>query len=168
MRCATPAIVLVLFLTLCPTAATQSEEESAKRTEIRRLMKATRADQMGNQLVAQMMEQARQMVSARMEDNTRAKEIFDAYMTLFTEKMAEIDVVEMSIPIYDKYLSEEDIRGLITFHESALGQKLLNVQPQMMQEIMQAVMPEATRVVKEVQREIEEGFPELKDAQKPQ
>ena len=168
MRRTTPAIVLVLFLALCPTVATQSEEESAKRTEIRRLMKAARADQMGNQLLAQMMEQARQMVSARMEDNTRAKEIFDVYMTLLTEKIAEIDLVEMSIPIYDKYLSEEEIRGLIAFYESSLGQKLLNVQPQMMQETMQVVMPETMRVVKEIQREIEERFPELKDTQKPQ
>jgi hypothetical protein len=41
-------------------------------------------------------------------------------------------------PIYAKYFTEEDIKGLIEFNKSALGRKANEVMPQLLQESMHA------------------------------
>ena len=51
--------------------------------------------------------------------------------------MAEIDINEISsqlIPIYSKYLTTEDIEGLIKFYETPLGRKMIAVHPEIRRE----------------------------------
>ena len=55
--------------------------------------------------------------------------------------MAEVSVDEMLnrlVPIYNKYLSAEDLKGLIKFYESPLGKNLVNVIPQITRESTEA------------------------------
>jgi hypothetical protein len=40
------------------------------------------------------------------------------------------------IPLYAKYLTPEDVRGLIAFYQSPLGQKSLAVMPSLMKDAM--------------------------------
>ncbi len=42
------------------------------------------------------------------------------------------------IPIYQKYLNEEDVQKINAFYETPTGQKLLKVQPKIARESMQA------------------------------
>jgi uncharacterized protein len=60
--------------------------------------------------------------------------------TFWDEFQKEIDpnkLTEMCIPPYEKHLSHDDVKELIKFYESPVGQKLVKVQPQIMQECMQ-------------------------------
>ncbi|NET72948.1 MAG: DUF2059 domain-containing protein [Sphaerospermopsis sp. SIO1G2] len=53
--------------------------------------------------------------------------------------MAEIDIDKMvneSIPLYDKYFTNEEIKGMIAFYQTPLGKKTLNVLPQITTEFM--------------------------------
>jgi hypothetical protein len=54
------------------------------------------------------------------------------------EAQTDSFVAERLVPIYDQYLTHEDIKGLVAFYESPLGAKLLSVMPQMSQESMLA------------------------------
>lgn len=50
---------------------------------------------------------------------------------------AEFNMNELSskiIPIYSKYLTSEDIEGLIQFYETPLGRKMIAVYPEIMRE----------------------------------
>ncbi len=61
--------------------------------------------------------------------------------TFWTEFRAGIhpeDIVELTVPIYSRYLSAEDMQQLIAFYQSPVGQKLLQVQPQIVQDSMAA------------------------------
>lgn len=42
--------------------------------------------------------------------------------------------VDRMVPIYDKYYTDEDIRGLVEFYGTPLGKKMLSVLPVTMQE----------------------------------
>jgi hypothetical protein len=42
------------------------------------------------------------------------------------------------VPIYMKHLTDEDVRGMITFYESPLGRKLVQVQPLIIRDSMAA------------------------------
>lgn len=51
--------------------------------------------------------------------------------------MSEINVDEIInriIPIYNKYMTDEDIKGLINFYKSPLGRKTTSITPQLTQE----------------------------------
>lgn len=50
------------------------------------------------------------------------------------------EMVEAMVPIYRRHLSKTDVDEIIRFYSSAVGQKLLREQPQMIQEGMQAGM----------------------------
>jgi uncharacterized protein len=60
----------------------------------------------------------------------RIDEFFDKELDLDKE------IDEVAIPIYDKHYSETEIRELIAFHRSPVGQKTLAVMPQMMMDLM--------------------------------
>jgi hypothetical protein len=38
-------------------------------------------------------------------------------------------LLDAAVPIYDKYLSDEDIKGLIQYYQTPLGKKALSVLP---------------------------------------
>ncbi len=65
-------------------------------------------------------------------------------------------------PIYDKYYSEEELKELVAFYRTPLGQKTIEVTPQMMTEIYQAtntmMMPKMINIVQEI---ISEELPRL-------
>ncbi len=46
--------------------------------------------------------------------------------------------ISLVTPVYDKYLSEEDLDGLIAFYQTPLGQKVLKSLPQVSTECRQA------------------------------
>ncbi len=48
------------------------------------------------------------------------------------------EFIEMAIPIYQKYFTEDDVKQMIAFNASPLGQKLNNITPALTKELMQA------------------------------
>ncbi len=46
--------------------------------------------------------------------------------------------IERIIPIYDKYYTDEDIKGVVDFYSTPLGKKMLSVMPVTLQESMAA------------------------------
>ena len=47
------------------------------------------------------------------------------------------DIIEALIPVYDKHFNEEELKELILFYRSPLGQKMIEVTPLLMQESME-------------------------------
>ena len=47
-------------------------------------------------------------------------------------------LVKLIIPIYDKFYTEEDLKKVIEFYQSPVGQKMISTMPQLMQESMKA------------------------------
>jgi len=67
----------------------------------------------------------------------------EALNSMVDDMMADMpldEMVEAIVPIYRRHLSRTDVDEIIRFYSSAVGQKLLREQPQMIQEGMQAGM----------------------------
>jgi len=47
------------------------------------------------------------------------------------------ELIKSATPIYQKYFTENDVKGIIAFNESPLGQKLITLTPQLTKEMMQ-------------------------------
>ena len=133
---------LVLCLVICMAwlsgvshADTVPEE---KREAIIALMEASgalnMATQFSNIMVGQMMEVLKQedsAVPARAYDIVR-----DEVNTLVKEEIGSF--IDYVLPIYHRYFTLDEIREMVAFYESAVGRKVVQVMPSMMQESMAA------------------------------
>lgn len=104
--------------------AAPTEENAAKTADIRRLMNITGGGDIGKQVIEQMLESFK----------ASNPEIPATFWDDFIKEVDASQLVELNVPIYDKYLSHDDIKGIIAFYESPVGQKFIDVLPQIVQE----------------------------------
>lgn len=115
-----------LFFTLIFSSMTVLAEPASKES-IRVMMDKTGAGDMGVQMMNQMLPALKQMLP-------------NAPETFWVDIMAEMnanDIIEMVIPVYQKYLTDEDVQQINSFYDTDAGKKLIRVQPAIMQESME-------------------------------
>lgn len=132
-------LTLLLLAALCATAGaqtpaaqtqgaqTQTTISEEKRRDIIRLLEITKAADLGTQIIQQMTGSLRESF-AMMPAETRDK-IFKTFEEEMSKEFSSEKMIEMVVPIYDKHLSAEDVKGLIAFYESPLGQRTINSLP---------------------------------------
>lgn len=99
-----------------------------KKADIEKLMKISGSASMVDQIVDSMIPQYKQMVPSVPEVywNEAGKKM----------KMSGGKLIAELVPIYDKYFTEQEIKGLIDFYESPVGKKMVKNQPLIMQDSM--------------------------------
>ena len=120
-------VVLALVLGLGFGPAYGQDEAATKQADIKKLLSITGAANTGLRVFSQVIGMFQRAHS----------EVPEAvWMEMVSEAEAKVDgfVMEMLVPIYDKHLTHEDIKGLIAFYETPVGRKLLAVMPLMHQE----------------------------------
>lgn len=116
-------VLLTLLIMSLPTLAAPASPQSIKQ-----LMLKTGAGNMGVMAMNQMVPALKQMIP-------------DAPEKFWQDFMAEFnadDLEDMIVPIYKKYLSQEELDAINAFYDTPAGKKLIKVQPLIMQESMAA------------------------------
>lgn len=112
-----------------PAAPPSAEKKISpgKEQAIRELMAITGMEKLLDQMVGQMMSGFQQ------ELPTVPGEVW----TRMAKKMNGAEVIELLIPLYDRYYTEDDLRQVIAFYKTPVGQKLMKTLPAITQEAMQ-------------------------------
>lgn len=106
-----------------------------KEADIRRLLEISGAKNNFNAMIANFSSLTRQNLEKRVPNEAGRQ-----FAGLVVEKMQrkmnlQYDgLMETLLPVYDKYYSDEDIRGLLEFYGTPLGQKLLSALPNITRE----------------------------------
>lgn len=103
-------------------------QSSSKQQAIRELLEVTGSAKLGMQVV-------NNMVSAYQKSYSKAD---SSFWDEFLKEIKPDEFVTLTIPIYDKYFSEEEIRQLIAFYKTPTGQKIISTMPSVMKEAMAA------------------------------
>ncbi|HEX6864356.1 MAG TPA: DUF2059 domain-containing protein [Thermoanaerobaculia bacterium] len=122
----------------------QAQEGITKEQDIRRLLVLTGSDKLAEQIMDQMM--------VTFDEDGADKGFWDSLR-------AEIDteeLIRMTIPIYDKHLTHEEIRGLIAFYQTPLGAKLIEKLPAIAQDSMLVGMKWGEEVAGRAMAKLEE------------
>ncbi|MEJ8757890.1 DUF2059 domain-containing protein [Pontibacter sp. H259] len=114
---------LVVLLVSCASAFGQS---NAKTTDIQELLYITKAGELGVQAMKANME------SMRKANPTIPAQLWNEFEKSFTKEA----LVDLSIPIYDKHYTHQEIKDMIALYKTPLGQKILEKTPLVMQEAM--------------------------------
>ncbi len=154
-----------LFLTLIPGLALSASPQidPGKEADIRRLLEATGASKLGATMGAQMAEQIKPLLMKALPPGERSQKIVDTFIQKLLLQANAEEFTKRVIPIYDKHLTDEDIKGLIQFYESPLGRRVVQVLPVISQESFTAGAQWGQQLSQEVLRQMQEEYPELKN-----
>jgi uncharacterized protein len=149
-------------------SATAAKIDPAKETDIRQLMQITGVDGLGEQLINAGIAQFRANVNDSQPDNPRAKQFVDAFAAHFQKHFDTRSLTETVIPIYDKYLTSEDLKELLQYYKSPFGQRMLKVLPQVARDSQLAGYQVGQKAADEAMEELKTDFPEFmpKDEEK--
>jgi len=110
--------------------ATTTMPDSAKVAVIRRVLEVSRTAE-------QMLLVMEQSLPAQRASNPAIPAVFwDRFIVHAREQRGVI--IEDLVPIYDRYFSLEDLTGILRFHESPTGRRLLDATPLVTRDAMVA------------------------------
>jgi hypothetical protein len=135
--------------------------DATKEAEIRQLMDVTGVNGLGEQLVNAGIAQFRANVTESQPDNPRAKQFVDAFAERFQKHFDPHSLTETVIPIYDKYLSNEDLKALLEYYKSPFGQRMLKVLPDVARDSQLAGYTLGQRAAEEAMKDLKAEYPEF-------
>jgi hypothetical protein len=97
-----------------------------KNDDILRLLRISGAEKLADQMMTAIIPQFKQLVPG----------IPDAFWVKFREKLNINEFILACVPLYSKYYTHDEIKQLIKFYESPLGQRMVEVTPLLSQETM--------------------------------
>jgi len=71
------------------------------------------------------------------------------------------------VPIYDKYLSNEVVKGLLDYYNSPLGQRMLKALPEVARESQAAGFELGQKAARETLDELKADYPDFVSGMKP-
>ncbi len=143
------ALTLVLLLMACGRAQAPVPLTEEFRQDIRSLLTMMGSDQLGRQMAGQMIASMSEAMPA----------VPEAVWKRFADKIDFERLNELVIPIYAKYFTDEEIKALIAFYSTPLGQKVIATLPAVMQESMEVGQSWGKEAAEQVLKELEaEGY----------
>jgi hypothetical protein len=107
---------------------TSSTDTEVKRVEIRKLIELTGAAKVSASALKQIIAPMRQAFP----------QVPEGFWNEFLSEVRADELVDLIVPIYDKYYTRDDIRELTKFYQSPVGQKTIKVLPQLSAEAIDA------------------------------
>jgi uncharacterized protein len=155
---------LLLALTVKLAAAGQRPPlNPAKEADIRELLRVTGMSDIVEKQMGQMADQVKPLIERSLPPGPRRHEIVEEFSKRFLARASSQGLIQQVIPVYDKYLTDEDIKTVIRFYQSPVGRRLLKIMPEMMKEASAAGQQYGEQIAREVLEEMAQQYPELRD-----
>ena len=130
-------------------ASTQSSIDPIKDADIRALLELVGARDQVQDSVRQTAEQYRERLLSSVPNNEKGQAFVNVTINEY-EKRYDVDRVnEQLVVLYDKHYTDDEIKGLLQFYGSPLGQKVAVESPKIFREIQETTRAEAAIAVKD-------------------
>lgn len=136
----------------------------AKAADIQRLLELTGMRAIMAQTVSSMEENLKPAIVDSLPPGDYREKLSDLFFEKFNSKLDVQRLIDMAAGAYDKYLSDDDIKNLIQFYQTPLGQKTLTVLPQLTAELQADGMKLGQDVGQESMTEVLAEHPDLAKA----
>ena len=133
--------------------------DPVKDADIRALLELVGARDQVQDSVRQIAEQYREKLLATVPDNEKGQAFVNTAINEY-EKRHDVDkVTEQLVALYDKHYSDEEIKGLLQFYGSPLGQKVAAESPKIFREIQETTRGEASKAIKDALQQARQENP---------
>lgn len=156
--------ICLLLILLAPVALAgqQPQPAPAQEADIRELLRVTGMTETVGRQMNQMADQLKPLLERSLPPGERRHEIVETFTKKFLARANSEALLQQIMPIYSKYMSEDDVKAVIRFYKSPAGQRLLKVMPQMMQESSEAAKQWGDNLARQVMDEMAQEYPELR------
>lgn len=139
--------------------AKPSSIDAAKDADIRALLELVGARDQVQDSVRQTAEQYREKLLASVPNNEKGQAFVNTTINEY-EKRYDVDRVnEQLVVLYDKHYTDDEIKSLLQFYGSPLGQKVAVECPRIFREIQETTRTEAAKAVKDALQQARQENP---------
>jgi uncharacterized protein len=135
-----------------------------KEADIRKLLDMLGTRSLLMNVTGEMEKNIRPLLASSLPPGDDRDKLIELFLERFHAKANLEQLLDLSVPVYDKYLSDEDVKGLIAFYSSPLGQKAINAMPKVTTECMEVGRKWGEKVGRESMMEVLSEHPELRKA----
>jgi hypothetical protein len=143
------------------SAQANSNIDRVKEADIRSLMELVGARETVQDGAENAGEQSREKLLATVPNNDRGKAFVNAFAASYQKKFDADQITEQLVGIYDKHFTDDEIKGLLQFYGSPLGQKVAGEMPKINRETQDAVRSASGRAAREALAEVKQQNPEV-------
>jgi uncharacterized protein len=140
------------------TAQTASIDPT-KEADIRSLMELVGAHDSLQEAAARGADQFRENLTTSVPNNERGQKFVNAFVDNYKAKFDADAATAQLVAIYDKHFSDDEIKGLLQFYGSPLGQKFAAEMPKINMEAQAANRAFSTRIAKDVLQDLRRQYP---------
>lgn len=119
-------------------AGQQANMDPAKEADIRRLLELTGTKAVMNQMMDSMRQNIKPLMTNSLPPGEYREKLVNLFFAKFQAKADLKELLDKAVPVYDKYFSHDEIKGLLAFYQTPLGQKTISVLPKVTAEMTQA------------------------------
>ena len=143
------------------SAQSNSSIDRVKEADIRSLMELVGARDAVQDGAENAIEQSREKLLATVPNNDKGKAFVKAFATSYQKKLDTDQIAEQLVGIYDKHFTDDEIKGLLQFYGSPLGQKVAGEMPKINRETQAAVRSAGGKAAREALAEVKQRNPEV-------
>jgi uncharacterized protein len=131
------------------TPSAQPEDRLAKRAEIRKLIELTGAANISADALRKIIDPLR----------AGFPQVPEEFWNTFIKEVHSEELIDLVVPIYDKYYTRDEIEDLTRFYQSPVGQKTIKVLPKLSAEAIDAGQEWGKMVADRAMRKLrEQGY----------
>src|SRR6267154_5961559 len=142
-------------------AQSNSSIDPVKEADIRSLMELVGARDLVQDGANTAMEQSRERLLATVPDNDKGQAFVNAFAVSYQKKFDVDQATDQLVAIYDKHFTDDEIKGLLQFYGSPLGQKFAAEMPKVGRETQAAIRAVGAKAAKDSLAELKQQNPEI-------
>ena len=133
--------------------------DPAKEADIHSLLELVGTRDAVQDAAARGTEQFRENLLASVPDNDRGQQFVNAFVDEYQKKFDPDELTSQFLTVYDKHFTSDEIKGLMQFYGSPLGQKYAAEMPKITLEIQAANRGVSMRLAKEIMQDLRKQYP---------
>jgi hypothetical protein len=138
-----------------------SSIDPAKEADIRSLMELVGARDLVQDGANAAIEQSREKLLATVPNNDKGQAFVNAFAGSYQKKFDVDQVTNQLVLSYDRHFTDDEIKGLLQFYGSPLGQKVAAEMPKINRETQAAIRVANTKAAKDALAELKQQNPEI-------
>ena len=145
-------------------SAGQAKIDPSKEADIRRLLELVGTKTLMTTMMQSMTTELKPMLARALPPGDYREKLVDLFFAKFQAKTDFEQLLNIAATAYDRHFSHEEIKGLIKFYETPLGQKTASVMPQLLTETREAGRAWGEKLGRDSMVEVLTEHPELAEA----
>jgi hypothetical protein len=141
------------------SAAAARAADPAKEADIRALLELVGARDQVQDSVKQTAQQYREKLLASVPNNEKGQAFVNAAINEYEKKYDVDRVAAQLVALYDKHYTGEEIKSLLQFYGSPLGQKVAAESPKIFRELQETTRAEAAKAVRDALQQAKQENP---------